>query len=204
MKLRLVDLLVCPIDRTPLHLVEWELSQQQLNNNETKRAERLGIDPLSLSTEVSTGLLLNPARKIFYPIYQGIPRLTVFPTGVVETFMQLYDDRIRGELPGFRPADGNPMPGEEDVLRTFSSEWLGYGWDERAYWNLTPDEMYKCMHFLLDLDQQPVREKLVLEVGIGIGGIADFMARNEGCELIGIDLSYTVDAASLLSGTLIE
>jgi SAM-dependent methyltransferase len=87
------------------------------------------------------------------------------------------------------------MPGEKDVIRTFSSEWVNYDWDGQTYWNLTPDEMYRCMHFMLDLDRRPVRNKLVLEVGIGIGGIADYMARSEGCELVGVDLGYAVDVA---------
>jgi SAM-dependent methyltransferase len=34
-----------------------------------------------------------------------------------------------------------------------------------------------------------------LEVGIGVGGIADHVARKEECELVGIDLSYAADSA---------
>jgi SAM-dependent methyltransferase len=35
----------------------------------------------------------------------------------------------------------------------------------------------------------------VLEAGIGIGGVADYVCREEKCELIGLDLGYAVDSA---------
>ena len=87
------------------------------------------------------------------------------------------------------------MPGEGDVLRTFSREWLDYEWDGCTYWNLNTHNMYKCMEFMLDIDRRPVRDKMVLEMGIGIGGIADHVSRRGECELVGVDLSYAVDAA---------
>jgi len=87
------------------------------------------------------------------------------------------------------------MPGEEDVLRTFSREWLDYRWDGQSYWNMTPTHTFRCMDVMLDLEARPVRGGRVLEVGIGIGGIADHVARSQECELVGVDLSYAVDAA---------
>jgi len=55
--------------------------------------------------------------------------------------------------------------------------------------------MYKYMDFTLNIDRRPVRDKMVLEMGIGIGGIADHVSRRGECELVGVDLSYAVDAA---------
>jgi len=49
------------------------------------------------------------------------------------------------------------------------------------------------MKFILELDRFPLQGKLVLEVGMGIGGVSDYMARQEGCEMIGMDLGYAVD-----------
>ncbi len=110
-------------------------------------------------------------------------------------FAKEHAERLARELPGFTPALEAGMPGEETVLRTFSSEWVNYDWDEQSYWSVSPEVIYKSMNFLLDLAQKSVRDKLVLEVGIGIGGIADYMASEEECELVGIDLSYAVDSA---------
>jgi uncharacterized protein YbaR (Trm112 family)/SAM-dependent methyltransferase len=195
MKLRLHDLLVCPIDRTPLELVEWESSSVELSPIEISYAKRQGLDPALFSREIITGVLLNRARKILFPICDGIPRLLVFPTIVAREFASQHAERIAHELPGFNLPHEPAMPGEETVLRTFSTEWVNYDWNEQSYWSSSPDIVNKSMHFMLDLGRRPVKDKLVLEIGIGIGGIADYMARQQGCELVGIDLSYAVDAA---------
>lgn len=195
MKLRLLNLLVCPIDKSRLDLVEWEASSVKLSAEEINRAERLGLDPALFSKEIVTGVLLNQARKIFYPIHHGVPRMLVFPTSVAREFLKKHAERIACELPGFTVPHERAMPGEETVLRTFSSEWVNYDWDGQSYWGFKTEIMYKSMNFLLDLDRKPVKDKLVLDVGIGIGGIADNMAHSEECELVGIDLSYAVDPA---------
>ena len=195
MKPRLLELLVCPIEKTRLELIEWESSPVTLSRKDIGRIERLGLNPVVFSKEITSGLLVNRTRKIFYPIHNGVPRMLVFPTGVARHFLQTHAKRIRQELPGYTLPEDMPMPGEEAVLRSFSNEWVNYDWDERTYWNLSSDVMYKTMRFLLDLAHRPVRDKLVLEVGIGIGGIANYMALKEECELVGMDLSYAVHPA---------
>jgi SAM-dependent methyltransferase/uncharacterized protein YbaR (Trm112 family) len=195
MLLRLLNLLVCPLDKTPLELVEWEGFPLDLSKDEILRAECHGFDPILLSRQVVTGVLLNRARKIFYPIYLGIPRMLVFPTGAAREFVKLHKDRISKEIPDFKLPFDKPMPGEETVLRTFSREWVSYDWDDQTYWGYTPETIYRSMDFMLDLERPPARDKLVLEVGIGIGGIADHIVRAHGCELVGIDLSHAVDSA---------
>jgi len=201
MKLRLLDLLVCPISRTRLELIEWEISAAHLSLEEVSRAERMGLNPDLFSREVVTGVLVNRARKIFYPIHHGVPRMLVFPNGVARDFGKKHSDRIARELPGFALPHELATPGEETVLRTFSTEWVNYDWDGQSYWNVRPERMYKTMDFMLDLDRRSVKDKLVLEVGIGIGGIANNIAQQKQCELIGIDLSYAVDAAYKHFGT---
>jgi len=195
MKPRLLQLLVCPVDRTPLDLIEWESGPSEISAEEIQKARRLGIEPAELSREIVTGVLVNRRQKIVYPIYRGIPRLLVFETGVSREFWRQYGGRIGRELPGFRAPSEGAMPGEEDVLRSFSTEWTNYGWDGRSYWGLTPEALHRSMDFLLDLGRTPVRGQRVLEVGIGIGSTADYVTRSNDCEMVGIDLSYAVDAA---------
>jgi SAM-dependent methyltransferase len=155
----------------------------------------LGLDPKLFSTEITTGVLINHAKRLFYPVHDGVPRMFVFHASVFKQFAKIHAQRLRRELPGYELPHETPVPGEETVLRTFSREWLNYDWDDKRYWCVSPDVMYKITRFLLDLKRQPIKEKLVLEVGIGIGGIADYMAREEGAEVIGLDLSYSVDPA---------
>lgn len=170
-KRRLLDLLACPIDRTRLELQAWE--------------ER--------GDEVTSGLLINTSRRLAYPIHAGVPRLLVFPTGVARAFAAEHGARLARE--GLTLPARASAPGEEDVLRSFSAEWAAYDWNPRAYWNLAPETWFACMKFILRLEQFPIAGKRVLEVGIGIGGVADYNARVEGAEVVGMDLGHSVDAA---------
>jgi len=196
MKQRVAELLVCPLDRTRLDLVSWDAVRTPLDPTQRARAGAMGIEPEALETDIRSGALVNRARGIAYPIYRGIPRMLTFATGVAAEFTREFGGRMGRELPGVRLPAEPPMPGEEDVLRTFSREWLDYEWDGQSYWNMTPEHTYRCMDFMLDLPARPVRHGRVLELGIGIGGIADHVARSQECELVGVDLSYAVDAAA--------
>ena len=122
MKLRLLDFLVCPLDQTPLELVEWDSSRVSLSREATGRIKRLGLDASLFSTEIATGALVNRERRIFYPIHEGVPRMLVFPTGVAQQFVATNADRVAKELKGFTLPDESPATGEETVLRTFSSD----------------------------------------------------------------------------------
>jgi uncharacterized protein YbaR (Trm112 family)/SAM-dependent methyltransferase len=196
MKVRLLQHLVCPLDKTQLELLEWETETSTLSPAEEQRAEQLGIPVSEITKEVRTGVLINRARKLFYPIMSGVPRMLTFRTGVGAEFQARYAKRLADEFPGYSMPDEQATPGEAAILRTFSSEWVNYDWDGEAYWNLEPDAWFRCMRFALDLDRHPLAGKLVLEAGIGIGGVADYVCRQEKCELIGLDLGYAVDSAA--------
>ncbi len=198
---RLADLLVCPVDGGALDLLEWESSPARLADEDVVRVRRMGLTVERFEREIRTGLLVNRRRKVYYPIVDGVPRLLVFPTGVVRDFGRRHRGRLSREVAGYGPPSEDGSPGEEAVLRSFSSEWRHYEWDERAYWNQTADDMFRTMHFALDLEHKDLRDRLVLEVGIGIGGIADYVARSQQCELVGIDLSHAVDGAWRQFGT---
>ena len=195
MKKRLLEHLVCPLDRTRLELCEWESSSRVLTLEEEQKAAKLGIPASELSTEILTGVLINRDRKLLYPIVNGIPRMLTFQTGVAQDFQALHGSRLAAEFSGYALPNESSTPGEADILRTFSSEWVNYDWDGKAYWNLKPEAWFRCMRFALDLDRAPVTGKLVLEAGIGIGGVADHVCRQQECELVGLDLGHAVDGA---------
>jgi uncharacterized protein YbaR (Trm112 family)/SAM-dependent methyltransferase len=195
MKKRLLEHLVCPLDKTRLELCEWESNPKVLTRDEVQRAEKLGIAVSALSTEIRTGVLINRERKLLYPIVNGVPRMLIFHTGVAQDFLSLHGSRLAAQFSGYALPNESSTPGEADILRTFSSEWVNYDWDGKAYWNLKPEAWFRCMRFALDLDRAPVHGKLVLEAGIGIGGVADHVCRQEECELVGLDLGHAVDGA---------
>ncbi len=71
---RVVDLMACPIDKSPLELLEWESVPNVLSEEDIKRIIAHGLKPSAFSKEIVTGALLNRAQQIFYPIYRGVPR----------------------------------------------------------------------------------------------------------------------------------
>jgi len=178
-----------------LELLELEVSASTLTHEQEKLADKLGIERQTLERQVEMGALINRRCKILYPIVSGVPRLLTFSTPICAVFVERYKDILRRKLPGYSLPQESPMPGETDVLRSFSTEWINYDWNDRAYWGLSPEQLFKAMHFMLDFARYPVAGKRVVEVGIGIGGIADNIASTQGCELVGLDLSYAVELA---------
>ena len=195
MRARALEHLVCPIDGGPLDMSEWEAETKPLRPADQERALRLGIDIATLERDILTGVLVNPRLRLIYPVTGGVPRMLTFPTAIGTAFGKRHSDRLRGKFPGFSLPHDAPMPGEADVLRSFSAEWTDYDWDGKAYWGLSPSHMYRVMDFMLDLRERPLPGKTVLEVGIGVGGIANHIASTHDCELVGLDLSYAVEPA---------
>ena len=128
MRLRLLRYLICPLDGGSLELHEWDSAPVTLTPDALTRIRRLGADVDDFAREVTSGVLVNARRKVFYPIEFGVPRMLVFPTAATRQFAQEHAERLRRELPGFTLPNGSSMPGEETVLRTFSSEWVNYEW----------------------------------------------------------------------------
>ncbi len=200
MRLRLTELLACPIDRQPLELRAWEDDALPLNAKQREVAACLRISPTSIERDVRTGLLVNPRLKILYPILGGVPRLLTFRVAVHRHFLRQFGDRMRREFASYSFPETEPTPGEREVLRSFSSEWVNYDWKEDAYWDRPAEDWYRVMDYMLDLKHHPISGKRVLEVGIGIGGMANHIAAAHECEMAGVDLSYAVDPAQRYFG----
>jgi ubiquinone/menaquinone biosynthesis C-methylase UbiE len=113
---------------------------------------------------------------------------------VAEEFQRQHGARLASELPGFSLPSEAAAPGEQDVLRTFSTEWTQYDWQGDTYWNKDADTWLRCMRFVLDPPGRS-RGKLALEVGIGVGGVANDSSRSHESEVVGMDLGYGVDVA---------
>jgi uncharacterized protein YbaR (Trm112 family)/SAM-dependent methyltransferase len=195
MKRRLAQILVCPIDRGPLMLEVLSTQKHTLSTDDRARAKELGIVPASLEEEIVAGLLVNERLGIAYPILNGVPRMLVFKNAAQDRFAAQHPNalNVRGrrfEWPALPSA-----PGEADVLRSFSAEWTNYDWKGDSYWNLKPEAWFRCMRAVLNAAPGSLHGKRVLEFGIGIGATADHLAKEERCELVGVDLGYATDSA---------
>lgn len=195
MRLRTLDFLVCPIYKNNLEILIWEYSNNEFSESDLERIHGLGLEPGLFEKEIKTGALINRNQKIYYPIYNGVPRLLTYECGVFEEFKIKYSNLIARDLDGLITPILTPPKGEQSVIKSFSKEWLEYDWNPDKYWKISSEMMFMSMKCMLDIENKPIEGKNVLEVGIGIGGIANYFAKEEKCELVGIDLGYAVDAA---------
>jgi hypothetical protein len=62
---------------------------------------------------------------------------------------------IQEHLPGISLPSCPAPPGEEEVLRNFSTEWTQYDWSGRSYWSATPAKVLEGMRFALGTSQHP-------------------------------------------------
>ena len=96
---------------------------------------------------------------------------------------------IKGFIPRFVPSD--------DYAQNFSKEW---GWYQRVVQKIRePQEQERYVLRRTGFSKQEVKGKLMLDVGQGAGIAMDWFLRY-GAEVIGIDLSFAVDAAFKLHG----
>jgi len=180
MRRPLIRWLVCPICAGELTLIAQVDDATRHSTNDD---------------EVELGALTCGACAVYYPIWHGVPRMLTYRTQVADAHRQLAHDWIAANLQGFTLPDREPPVGERQVLRNFSTEWLGYEWTGKNYWNVTAEQMLKCKRYELGISPGDLTQKLLLEVGIGIGGTADALSRAENCEVVGVDLGYAVDQA---------
>jgi uncharacterized protein YbaR (Trm112 family) len=200
---RLLRWLACPLCHGELELRTGAAQRQAVGPTDRAVLDAtMQIDhDDEIAIDVVAGALVCAPCRVYYPIHNGIPRLLTYPTQVARVHAREQAPWIGEHLAGLSLPSSDPPPGEPGVLRTFSTEWTGYQWSGSSYWDITPETMLRAKRFELGLAKHPLKNRLVLEVGIGIGGTADALSRAEDCELVGMDLSYAVDRARHYFGT---
>jgi len=197
MRPRLLQWLVCPLCHHALTLVDAVSERRPLAEADYHVLDATAPieDPNDVESDIILGALACDACRIYYPIYNGIPRMLIYPTRVAQLHAQENQAWLTTHLAGFDLPQRIPPLGEQEVLRNFSTEWVGYKWTGASYWSFTPDMVLRRTRYELGLGRRDLQHRLVLEVGIGIGGTADALSRTESCELVGMDLGYAVDQA---------
>ena len=126
--------------------------------------------------------------------------MMTYPTEVARLHARQGATWIRERLSALTLPKAAAPPGEKGVLANFSTEWTNYKWSGESYWSTTPENMLRWMCFCIGIPRHQLKGKLVLDVGIGIGGIANSLSSTQDCEIIGMDLGYAVDSARYYFG----
>lgn len=200
MRPRLLQWLVCPLCKGRLDLHEAESSDRTVCEDELNVLNRIHpfVEAHEVCCDVVTGAVCCGSCKVYYPIVNSVPRMLTFSTGVARDFAKRFGNWIAGNLVGYDLPDNPSNPGESLVLRNFSTEWLNYKWNDVTYWDMSPQKVLACKRYELGIPKHSLSKKLALEVGIGIGGTANMLSESQKCEIVGIDLGYSVDRAEAL------
>jgi uncharacterized protein YbaR (Trm112 family)/SAM-dependent methyltransferase len=196
MKPYLLKFLVCPIDNQELTVTTFKQQENFLNDDNRSEIARRGLQYEDFRTELIHGLLINPRKKVIFPLYKGVPRLLVFEHPLLEAFRKEFEKECAPYFDdGYRFGNDKSIPGEQSVLASFSKEWTEYDYNPDAYWGQTAEVYNNSLFETLRNEKQDLSNKVVLELGIGSGGSAMEMSAKFGANLIGVDLGYSVEVA---------
>jgi SAM-dependent methyltransferase len=93
------------------------------------------------------------------------------------------------------------MPGEQQVLESFSKEWLEYSYDGVLWTSTYEDQEAALRHeirasIVQNIADAPSRRVSFLEVGCGLGIITQLAHNNWRFDAVGVDLSYAAFRAA--------
>jgi uncharacterized protein YbaR (Trm112 family) len=159
---------LCPICSGDLKLLASKCEELPISAEDYEVLHRVAPikDNLSeVNIEVVTGALTCRTCRVYYPIYSGVPRMLTYPTEVAHAHRAENASWIEENLPDLTLPRCEVPPGEQAVLRNFSTEWTEYRWSGESYWSSTPEQVSAWMRFSLATNKYPLKGKLALEVG---------------------------------------
>ena len=140
MKPFLLQYLICPTDKQPLDLKVFNQKELSVSDETKAQAVAKGISLKEIETELIDGLLLNKRLLIFYPLFRGVPRLLLFQHPLIDEFKRSFEQELKEfYAQGFKFPNDDSIPGEKNVLASFSNEWTDYDYNEEAYWGQTSE-----------------------------------------------------------------
>lgn len=191
---RLQEMIRCPQCAGHLRLAAFAEQRVVLDEKYVARGRECGTLNADFAIYIDAGVLLCPACAVLYPIFDGLPVLLPYATGLHAEFGRRFKPQL-DDFRGFRFAACEPALGERSVQRSFSTEWLAYDFDG-VIWEM--DYADHERRFLLELgDFRPRHQcETFLEVGCGIGITTELAQKNFGVDAIGIDLSLAAVRAT--------
>lgn len=133
-------------------------------------------DPASLALSITDerhgriweGALSCPICQKEYPIHHGIPRFVS-----VEALHDSQQERLQGE-----------------IAQNFGDAWQLYAETRR-----NPYTEEQVFEWLQPLTPSDFTGQVVLDLGSGLGGFAEYIAQTQPRHIIGLEISHAIDAA---------
>jgi ubiquinone/menaquinone biosynthesis C-methylase UbiE/uncharacterized protein YbaR (Trm112 family) len=182
-----VHWLRCPVTRQRLKLLSFESTAEDHDGEERQR---------------TLWGLLYTEENIAYPIVRGIPRL-------LPGALRLFDDEMARFAAQLADITINPRSYELDpefeqrvrpTLESFEVEWRRHR--GRLTWGQTVQDRIDRQRQFMGLTDEQYPGKLFLDAGAGTGEMACAMAVALGADVIGVDLTSSIERGELLRRTL--
>ena len=179
----LLELLRCPVTRSPLTIDVISKSMKKLN----------GIDE-----EIIRDGILYSREDWFYPIIDGIPRLIVEAFDDYSTFLQkhLPDYHARRTIleQKYPKLIRYVIKKNRRTKHSFSAEWNIFKYDIDKTWNL--DQAGLLQQFLKEIDEEEsnLPGKIIFDAGCG-NGVLNQLIAGTGAVIVGMDFSLSIENA---------
>ena len=210
MKLRLLDLLICPVCAGGLTCHAFEEQPEPVAAVPTGpacagRCARTGEAVADLAVapdcracyanDIVTGILRCQGCGRLYPILAGVPRLIRDAAETYPAFFAEHQAALAG-LP--QPVGGaapqRTIPTDRRSNDSFSLQWQNHADQDKTWFK--DDLALRRNEFVQSLDVEPaaLAGRLVLDAGCGNGRLTGSVA-TYGAEVVGMDLSSSVERA---------
>lgn len=192
MKLRLVELLRCPLTGDRLRLVPFEITNHPLTAADRVEAEYRHIDSATIDKAVKNGVLVSEQARVWYPIMNYVPVMLDFKTKLHDWFRDAHKDEL-SKLSNYQPPTGTARPGELLTQESFSTQWNILQDDELTF-GYTHKEREDFLRIELDWPNWVLAGKPGRLINVGCGfGMESLSLRNvTGAEVFGTDLNLSL------------
>lgn len=179
----LLDIIRCPVFRTPLRVEVIERKSKLYDG----KSEEI----------IWTGILFSEG-DFFYPIINGIPRLIVeayddYPD-FFKKYLPDYQERRKNIETNFRLFVKKVKAKNSHTKKSFSQEWNLYNYETDKTWDLDAKGLLERFLSETDETRDSLNGKWILDAGCGNGHLNMEMARS-GMFSVGMDFSLSVERA---------
>jgi SAM-dependent methyltransferase len=175
------EILRCPLCLGTIAVQEFGRSASDLHIE-------LGTAAGTSPDYVEDGQLLCLACHVRYPIARGLPVMLPYSTASHQDFANRWRTELRA-TPDFRFPDRKPVPGEDYVRASFSTEWLEYDYDG-IIWELSYQD--HATRFAKEVGSAVAGSGWFLEIGCGLGLATEIAQAKSERSCVGMDLSLAV------------
>lgn len=183
MQERLLDLLRCPVTRTPLQLQVISKPAQPIH----------GI----AGDEITEGILFAQ-NDWFYPVINGIPRMLIESFLDYEAFfvkhMPDYATRKKMLQEKYHGLIAYALKKNTHTKKSFAQEWSIFDYQKTKTWDADHQQMFERFLRETDESETSLNNKFIFDAGCGNGLLNQFIARC-GAVILGMDLSQSVERA---------